>query len=270
MKLLIRKILKEHYEEEFDKWALLEMDLRKAMDQIIEKNKANWGDSEYNVMSAIDGMFEDGFFQKVETLWEQDESGGDQSNEGSVSAGSYQKYNPDTASWDTITPTLSTNLFWHVVKQMVLGNPIRKFEKFSEMSGNHEPYDRYKEFEPTLKLFGLNDNKMDSSSMFAKIFHTAVDNYDGIKSGKIQSFNELEIPELKNYELDMRQTTSEYVEYTWKIPMSAYSTDDAEAEVYADEDGEYTWYEWDHTPGFHKEYLEEETQERNVEDVRQV
>ena len=284
MKPLIRKILKEHYEEEFDKWAILEMDLRKAMDQVIAKNKSNWGDSEYNVMSAIDGMFEDGFFQKVQTLWEQDETGEDPSNEeenppseGEVSAGTYREWQqqPDTdgrdkGEWVMNTPTISTKLFWSAVKQMVMNHDEKTFEKYSDMSGNYEPYERYTEFEPTLKLFGLNDRKSDPESMSSKIFHTAVANYEGINDGTIQSFNDLKIPEVNNYELDMRQTVSEYVEYTWMIPITAYTPDDAEAEVYADEDGLYVWYEWDNTSGFHKEYLEEETQERDVEDIRKV
>ena len=285
MKHLIRKILKEHYEEEFDKWAILEMDLRKAMDQVIAKNKSNWGDSEYNVMSAIDGMFEDGFFQKVQSLWEQDETGEDQPNEeeentpieGEIGAGTYRVWEQlpslegtDKGKWTTTTPTISTKLFWSAVKQMVLNYDEETFEKYGDMSGNYEPYERYKEFEATLKLFGLNDSKYDPDSMFSKIFHTAVTNYEGIIDGTIQSFNDLKIPEVNKYELDMRQTVSEYVEYTWQIPITAYTPDDAEAEVYADEDGMYVWYEWDHSDGFHKEYLEEETQERDVEDIHKV
>ena len=277
MKQLIRQILKEHYEEEFDKWAILEMDLRKAMDKIIEKNKANWGDSEYNVMSAIDGMFEDGFFQKVQTLWEQDETGEDQPSEGEIGAGSYRKWEQqptadgsDKGEWVMVTPTVSTQLFWRAVKQMVMNHDEEEFMKFSEMSGNYEPYERYKEFEPTLKLFGLNDNKTEPDSMFSKIFHTAFDNYDDIKDGEIDDFNGLTIPEIHNYEVDMRQTTNEYIEYTWPISIKAFSADDAEAEVYADEDGLYSWYEYDNQPGFHKEYLEEESQERDVVTVREV
>jgi len=284
MKPLIRKILKEHYEEEFDKWAILEMDLRKAMDEVITKNKSNWGDSEYNVMSAIDGMFEDGFFQKVQSLWEQDEHGEDQPNEeenppteGEVGAGTYRTWQQqldadgrDKGKWVMVTPTISTKLFWSVVKQMVINHDEKEFIKFSDMSGNYEPYERYKEFEATLKLFGLNDSKYDPDSMFSKLFHTAVKNYDGIIDGTIQSFNGLDLPEVKKYEVHMRQTVSEYVEYTWKIPMTAYSADDAEAEVDADEDGLYVWYEWDNSNGFHKEYLEEESQERDVEAVREV
>ena len=230
-------------------------------------------------------MFEDGFFQKVQSLWEQDESGEDQSNEeenpppteGEVAAGTYRTWQQqpdadgrDKGEWVMITPTISAKLFWAVVKQMVMNHDEQEFIQFSDMAGNYEPYDRYREFEPTIKLFGLNDNKTDPDSMFSKIFHTAVANYEGINDGTIQSFNDLKIPEVNKYELDMRQTVSEYVEYTWMIPITAYTPDDAEAEVYADEDGMYVWYEWDNTSGFHKEYLEEETQERDVEDIRKV
>jgi len=271
MKPLIQTILKEYWADEPDKWTLLEKDLRIAMDQLIEKHTPNWGDDKYAVMNAIDQMFEDGFFQKVpQSLWEQDEPEDDQSNTGSVSAGTYRKYNVDKGEWDEITPTINAKLFWAVVKQMVINHDEKEFIKFSEMSGNYDPYDRYKEFEPTLKLFGLNDNDSDPDSMFSKIFHTAVENYNGIIDGTIQSFNGLDLPEAKKYEVYMRQTVSEYVEYTWKIPMTAYSADDAEAEVETDEDGMYVWYEWDNSNGFHKEYLEEDSQERDVEAVREV
>ena len=279
MKQLIQKILKEHYEEEFDKWSILEMDLRKAMDQIIEKNKANWGDSEYNVMSAIDGMFEDGFFQKVETLWEQDEGGEDQPpSEGEITSGNRRTWRQaatndgsDKGEWVTNTPTISTKLFWSVVKQMVMNHDQKVFDKYIEMvEGNHDPYDRYTEFEPILKLFGLNDRDYEPDSMSSKIFHTAAINYNDIKDGEIDDFNGLIIPETNKYVVEMRQTVSEYVEYTWSMPITAYTSDDAQAEVEADEDGLYSWYEWDNTPGFHKEYLDEETQERNVQSVIKV
>ena len=280
MKHLIRKILKEHYEEEFDKWALLEMDLRKAMDQIIAKNKSNWGDGEYGVMNAIDQMFEEGFFQKIShNLWEQEEGGKDQPpSEDEIAAGSYRRWDQlpslegtDKGKWTTITPTISTQLFWRAVKQMVMNHDEETFEEYRDMpANNYGPYERYKEFEPTLKSFGLNDNKTEPDSMYNKIFHTALDNYEGIKNGDIKNFNGLRIPETHDYEVDMRQTTTEYVEYTWPVSVSAFSSKDAEMEVFADEDGMYSWYEFEGQPRFHKEWLDEETQERDVVKVREV
>lgn len=48
-----------------DRWEALEKDLREAINTVIERNKPNWDNDQYNVMSAIDSMFEQGFFQKV-------------------------------------------------------------------------------------------------------------------------------------------------------------------------------------------------------------
>ena len=48
-----------------DKWGLLEMDIRKNMDRIIENHKHNWGNDQYNVMGAIEEIME-GLFQKVQ------------------------------------------------------------------------------------------------------------------------------------------------------------------------------------------------------------
>lgn len=52
-------------ERQTDKWGLLEMDIRKSMDKIIENHKPNWGDDQYNVMGAIEEIME-GLFQKVQ------------------------------------------------------------------------------------------------------------------------------------------------------------------------------------------------------------
>ena len=52
-------------EEPKDKWQVLEMDIRKSMDKIIENHKHNWGDDQYNVMGAIEEIME-GLFQKVQ------------------------------------------------------------------------------------------------------------------------------------------------------------------------------------------------------------
>ena len=274
MKPLIRTILKEYWEDTPDKWTLLDQDLRKSMDQLIEKHTPNWGDDKYAVMNAIDQMFEDGFFQKVpQSLWEQDEPVEDgQSSEGEIASGARRgKYNSDKGDWEYITPTISSKLFWTVVKEIVMNHDQKVFDEYTYMGkGNLEPYDRYAEFEPILKLFGLNDKDYEPDSMSSKIFHTAAINYNDIKDGKIDDFNGLIIPETHQYLVEMRQTVSEYVEYVWSMPISAYTEEDAEAEVYADEDGLYTWYEWDHTPGFNKEYLEEETQERDVVSVKKV
>jgi hypothetical protein len=48
-----------------DKWQLLEMDIRKSMDKIIDNHKHNWGNDQYNVMGAIEEIME-GLFQKVQ------------------------------------------------------------------------------------------------------------------------------------------------------------------------------------------------------------
>ena len=55
------------WEEELpkDKWQVLEKEIRKSMDKIIENHKHNWGDDQYNVMGAIEEIME-GLFQKVQ------------------------------------------------------------------------------------------------------------------------------------------------------------------------------------------------------------
>ena len=285
MKVDISKILKEYWEDEPDKWGLLEIDVREMVDQLIEKHKPNWNGDQYAIIGAIEQIF-DGMFAQVNLREhdENDEEVEDQQpteekspSKGEIGAGTYQEWQQlpslegtDKGKWTTITPTISTQVFWSVVKRLVQDHDEEDFEEYGDMSGNYEPYERYKEFESTFKLFGIDNKRTQPDSMVNKIFHTAAINYHGIKDGEINNFNDLVIPELNNYEVDMRQTNNEYIEYTWKVPITAFSANDAETEVYTDEDGMYSWYEFDREPGFHKEWLDEEQQEREVERVRKV
>ncbi len=64
-KVSIKKI-KENFDSPYpNRWETLDKDLREAINTVIERNKSNWDNDKYNVMSAIDSMFEQGFFQKI-------------------------------------------------------------------------------------------------------------------------------------------------------------------------------------------------------------
>ena len=50
MKNDIRKVLREYWDDQPDKWGLLEMDVRGFTDKIIERHKDNWGGDQYTLL----------------------------------------------------------------------------------------------------------------------------------------------------------------------------------------------------------------------------
>ena len=65
MKLLIKKILREQWDYQPDKWDLLAEDLQNCLEALIKKHKPQWYDDQYAVISAIEDIMEE-MFAKVE------------------------------------------------------------------------------------------------------------------------------------------------------------------------------------------------------------
>ena len=64
MKPLIKKVLREYWDNEPDKWDLLADDLKIYLERLIDKHKTNWGDDQYAVISAIENIMDE-MFAKV-------------------------------------------------------------------------------------------------------------------------------------------------------------------------------------------------------------
>jgi|TARA_B100000700_G_scaffold327344_1_gene441622 hypothetical protein len=64
MKPLIKKVLREYWEKEPDKWDLVAEDLKECLENIIQKHKSNFYDDQYAVISAIEDIMEN-MFAKV-------------------------------------------------------------------------------------------------------------------------------------------------------------------------------------------------------------
>ena len=64
MKPLIKKVLREYWQEEPDKWDLLGEDLKICLERLIIKHKSNWGEDQYAVISAIENIMDE-MFAKV-------------------------------------------------------------------------------------------------------------------------------------------------------------------------------------------------------------
>ena len=64
MKPLIKKILREQWEYQPDKWDLLADDLKICIEHLIKKHKSEWYDDQYAVISAIENIMDE-MFAKV-------------------------------------------------------------------------------------------------------------------------------------------------------------------------------------------------------------
>jgi|TARA_R110002020_G_scaffold113842_1_gene261890 hypothetical protein len=65
MKPLIKKILREQWDYQPDKWDLLADDLKECIEDIIVKHKSQWNDDQYAVIGALESIMEQ-MFAKVE------------------------------------------------------------------------------------------------------------------------------------------------------------------------------------------------------------
>ncbi len=65
MKPLIKKVLREHWPTEPDKWDLLAEDLQVCLERLIAKHKGDWYNDQYAVIGAIEDIMQE-MFAKVE------------------------------------------------------------------------------------------------------------------------------------------------------------------------------------------------------------
>ena len=61
MRPLIKKVLREYWEQEPDKWDLLADDLKDCLEELIAKHKSEWYDDQYAVISAIENIMDERF-----------------------------------------------------------------------------------------------------------------------------------------------------------------------------------------------------------------
>jgi len=156
----------------------------------------------------------------------------------------------------------SKNLFFKVVKQLVLSDPG------GVLNAQDSSYDdRSYEMDNVLKLFGLSTNY---ETLTNKIFWAATDNLEGIEGGSINSFDELTLRQYKKYRVECSESWTEHVYYNWAPIVEAYSEDDAMNMVYHDDDGYYQYYEWDDKPGFERDVGDSDSDGKEVDSVVEI
>ena len=164
-----------------------------------------------------------------------------------------------------ILPIPSKNVFFKVVKQLVLTNPESILDE-DDMSYDDRSY----YMDNTLKLFGISSVY---EALVNKIFWAAVDNRELMEKGEINNdinFDDLVLRPYKKYSVECSESWQEYIYYTWRPIVEAYDKDDAANKVYSDEDGYYQYYEWENEPGFTREVGDADSDGKEVESVTEI
>ena len=156
----------------------------------------------------------------------------------------------------------SKTIFFKAVKQIVETNPGNVLEY-----DDTNPEDRTYEMDSVLKLFGINSNYY---ALVNKIFWAAYDNRTGIEDGSINSFDDLELRPLNRYRVECYENAVEHVSYSWSPVVEAYSEDDAANLVQMDDDGYYSYWEWDNDPSYDKEYGDMDSEGKEIEQVTEI
>ncbi len=268
MKNDIRKVLREYWDNQPDKWGLLEMDVRALTDKIIERHKDNWNGDQYAVIDAIQQIFE-GMFEKVPINEVIDNVSGEEKlkdSDDTLIGSQYYKGWGDNKGY--YNETIPKDMFFKVIKTLVQYTPWEKIEKIND----DEAYSWAELINPMVKVFGVTNISYSPDGLGTRIWFTIKNpkNYDGIKDGTITNVNGLEIPERKTFEVYMEQSEREMVDYRYTVTVEGYDEDAVYSAVEYDEDGEYNWYDYEDSKGFDKEVYDTESLEKQIISIKEV
>ena len=269
MKNDIRKVLREYWDDQPDKWGLLEMDVRALTDRIIERHKDKWDGDQYAVIDAIQQVFE-GMFEKVpinevvDTVNAGEEKLKDSGNT-LIGSQYYRGYGDNKGYY---AETINKDIFFKIIKTIVQYTPWEKIEKLND----DEAYRWAEVIDPVLKIFGVKDIQYSPDGLGTRIWFTIKNpkNYDGIKDGTITNVNGLEIPERKTFEVYMEQTERENVSYRYTVTVVGYDEDAVHSAAQYDEDGEYNWYDHEDSKGFDRDVYGGESLEKEVISIKEI
>ena len=269
MKNDIRKVLREYWNNEPDKWGLLEMDVRALTDKIIERHKDNWDGDQYAVIDAIQQVFE-GMFEKVPINEVVDNvSGGEEKlkDSGNTLIGSqyYKGYGDNKGYY---AETINKDIFFKIIKAIVQYTEISQIQEIHD----DEPYRWAEIIDPVVKLFDVKNINYSPDGLGTRIWFTIKNpkNYDGIKDGTITNVNQLEIPERKTFEVHMNQDDTEFVNYRYTVTVVGYDEDAVAIAVRDDEDDEYNWYDHEDTKDFSRDVYDGETGSKEVISIKEI
>ena len=178
-------------------------------------------------------------------------------------------YDYDTKKHYSVTNTVSTTQFFMAVRYLVENNSYDILDSLTD----DDSWSRWQALNKFLKLIGITENDLDQESAAgipSKMLWAAIDNYEGIKSENIKSFDQLELRPLKQYKATCYENTTEHVTYYWEPTLEGYSERDVQNEIIEDEDGSYAWWEWEGTPEFDREVGDSDSDGIEIEDIIEV
>ena len=147
---------------------------------------------------------------------------------------------------DYVYKPVSKRLFIKAVELLVRMKDSSWFALNQELDDN--TWYRADEMKQTLKILGINN-----TGIADKVFWAAVDNMEGVKDGSITSYEQLDLRAFKSYAYPMYEEARVYKTIYWRPITSAFSEEDAMADIIYDEDGLYNSGEWADEPGYSEE-----------------
>ena len=187
--------------------------------------------------------------------------------------GDMSKEEKETEGMPYKTHQMDKNIFFKIIKHLVESSSKEWFVDKVRGEEGESVSEKLYELKNTFKLFGQTDQTMGyftSDSLAAKIFYLAHDNWDGIKQGHFTKLEDLKFRSIKIFEVDCNESVIEHISYTWTVELEAYTREDAESEVIMNDDGIYSWWEWDNKPGFDREEYDSNSDGMEVDDTREV
>jgi len=157
-------------------------------------------------------------------------------------------YNYNTKIYEKFP--ITKDLFFKALQLVIKDKDKDWFESNTELTDSL--WYRNSEMGSVLKLIGFGSSKS-SEGLTSKMFWAAHDNYEGIKTGTITNYDQLELRALVEYKVPLFESAREYKTIYWAPKVECYSRDDAYAEVLYDEDGVYDSWEYDGDPSYQEE-----------------
>lgn len=157
------------------------------------------------------------------------------------------------------TSRIPTQLFFKVVRGLVNSTTketlVDALNNMRHLSGNL--------FSQTLKLYGINPRA--DRFLNEKLFWATYDNWDGFNSANPPtSYEELELRPLKEYEIAVTDYVRRNVAIDYTITEYGYSADEVEQLIHDNDDGLYSYYEWDNSRNYYEEIGDEEWSDHEV------
>ena len=204
------------------------------------------------------------------------------SDDNTVSANEYM----DWATWEKMSDeeqegnappkgshTLSKDLFFKIIKNLVNSHTHNWFEATSQDDSESISEKLMEPLTQVFKLFGQDTKTLgwlEADSMWMKAFYAANDNYSKILNGEITKFDELYLRPLKSYQVECHEDVRESSSYDWIVKIDGYSSGDVKGQVIENDDGYYSWWEWEGKEGFSKENYDSDSDGMEVYDVSET